>query len=163
MEQNLFYLQRGFSWSWHDVRMMAAGGAVSVDKDWRRPGVSWWPEEELTDEEERIISSQPEVDILFTHDVPEFIDISKHMACRGRHFLKVDRESQQHRRRIQRIVESVHPRILCHGHYHLRYSDAVNATWGRLHVQGFDCDGSGSDSWGILDLEQFKQRFTESR
>ena len=30
-------------------KILSLGGAASVDREWRVPGVSWWPDEVITD------------------------------------------------------------------------------------------------------------------
>jgi calcineurin-like phosphoesterase family protein len=54
--------------------MMLVGGALSIDKDFRTPGVSWWHDEELSSQEfyrvEQIyITKLPR--IMVTHDAPD--------------------------------------------------------------------------------------------
>ena len=50
----LTHLPRGWRWEWHGRTWLALGGGVSLDKavsQGRRP--PWWPEEEITDDQER--------------------------------------------------------------------------------------------------------------
>jgi predicted phosphodiesterase len=44
---NIHYLPRTYRWEWSGIRFLAMGGAVSVDKTWRTPGVEWWPRETI--------------------------------------------------------------------------------------------------------------------
>ena len=46
---NIVHLPRGYRWTWRGVRFMAVGGAVSMDRAFRREGTSWWPQEQLGD------------------------------------------------------------------------------------------------------------------
>lgn len=53
-------------------RAMFFGGASSIDKDRRTPGVSWWPEESITYGQVRktIETVDSPVDVMFTHEHP---------------------------------------------------------------------------------------------
>jgi predicted phosphodiesterase len=42
---NVWHLPRGFRWQWDSIRFLALGGAHSVDRPYRRPGVSWWAQD----------------------------------------------------------------------------------------------------------------------
>jgi len=46
-------------------------GALSYDKNMRVPGVSWWQNEQMTDEQlSEVIELGPQVDLILTHDAP---------------------------------------------------------------------------------------------
>lgn len=52
------------------------GGAWSIDREWRTPGVSWWPDEEVSDLAfRRIIEDYARIRprIVVTHDIPFFV------------------------------------------------------------------------------------------
>jgi Icc-related predicted phosphoesterase len=56
------------------VKFMYLGGAYSIDKDWRTPGIDWWYEEELSYAElERMISIYEEFkpDVMVAHELPD--------------------------------------------------------------------------------------------
>ena len=166
-------------WTWAGKQFVGAGGAVSVDKDYRLgqerakgkygPKTLWWPNEELTDADVEHIKRWKRwgamaggfdsVDYLFTHDCSNFTHFQ------GR--LKPDADSERHRRRIDEVIKVTAPRYQFHGHMHDRY-DWVNAqshgysafseekwtgpetrTIGLQAFQDFN-------SWGVLDTEQDK-------
>ena len=57
-----------------DYKVMYIGGAYSIDVAYRTPGVSWWPDEELSqfDLETLIYKYENEKpDVMITHEVPE--------------------------------------------------------------------------------------------
>jgi hypothetical protein len=150
----VYYVPRGTRWEWNDVRMMGLGGAYSVDKDWRLqieqyggmqrngrhgpptgPRTQWWPEEELTDEEvdAALARSDERLDILFTHDRPR----AAHPPWDRKDLL----ECQPNQDRIQRVIKALRPRLVVHGHLHLRYQDQIRSdgdSW--TTVIGLDCD-----------------------
>ena len=57
--------------------VMYCGGAWSIDQEWRTPGVSWWYNEELNDEEFFKVACdylQALPKIMVTHDLPQGIN-----------------------------------------------------------------------------------------
>ena len=46
---NVFYLKRGKIYTIEDKRFLVLGGALSDDKDWRKPHESWWEQEEWSE------------------------------------------------------------------------------------------------------------------
>ena len=60
----------------NDQEWFFMGGAMSIDRDFRVPGVSWWPEEELNYQQlNRMISiyEGAKPDVVVTHDCPDSI------------------------------------------------------------------------------------------
>ncbi len=166
------------TWKWANKKFVSAGGAVSVDKeyrlarerggDWydRQYGVwidggrgsgektLWWPNEQLTDEDLWDIRAMGQADYLITHDC------SNHTPFGQR--LKPDMDSQIHRQRIDKVIASVKPKFHWHGHMHERYD------WINTRAHGFyDLSEEGVygtrtigleafqdfNSWGVLDVE----------
>ena len=67
---NIFYMPRGSTYTLDDGRViMFMGGADSIDKDQRRIGVDWFPEEVI---QQRDLYDLPQVkvDIFITHTCP---------------------------------------------------------------------------------------------
>lgn len=151
-------------------QFVVAGGAVSIDKAWRlaqEKGLPfntgwgflstgratgdrtlWWPQEQLTDEEERQIISYGQADILLTHDASN--------ATPWGQRLKNDLDSEMHRHRIDRILRAVRPQFHFHGHFHELYhwENRIDGdTW--VETWGLDRDGS-DDNWGIFDTDTMK-------
>ena len=74
IRQGLWYMPRGCIAEIAGRRILFAGGAYSIDKDYRTPGKTWFPEEDLTPAEARRILSQPglrDVDMVVSHTCPE--------------------------------------------------------------------------------------------
>jgi hypothetical protein len=177
----LFYIPRGTRWEWNGIKMMGLGGAYSVDKDYRlrrtaqlvanaheknqyrrRAGAPvepfdpasfamWWPEEEINDEElAHAIGDGEPVDILFTHDKPKSANPPWNR--------KAYPECQPNAARIQTVVESLHVKMVVHGHLHFRYTDYIhNGTEdGYCVVEGLDCnaeaEGNPERSWMRVEL-----------
>lgn len=147
------------TWRWDDKTFMVAGGAVSVDKEWRlaaeeracAPRTYWWPNEELTDNDvQKIRMLGKKVDYLITHDA------SNNTAFRFR--LKTDPDSERHRRRIDSVISLTKPNMHFHGHYHTKYDWENGMSCGYEHhvkTYGFECD-TDWNSWGVLDTQTNK-------
>ena len=48
MKENVFYLMNGEMYRIGGKKFLVFGGALSIDKHWRTPYVSWWPQEQPT-------------------------------------------------------------------------------------------------------------------
>jgi len=110
----------GFPWK----EVFFIRGAYSVDKQWRIPGVSWWSEEELTEEELKIAlneykSKKPE--FVVTHDAPQSIINTiglpefSHLRTRTAEYL-------------QKMLDIHRPKWWIFGHHHVKYIEDVNET-----------------------------------
>lgn len=154
---------------WGGKQFVVAGGAYSIDKEWRiqrergwdiyekRKCVPldfplWSPGEQLTDEqveEFRKIGNEVKTDYLLTHDC------SDKTPFRGR--FKPDLESKIHRQRIDKVLKYINPKYHFHGHMHTVY-DWMNFVGEKdgeaVYVQtyGLECNNDYW-SWGVLDLE----------
>ena len=75
--ERVYHLMRGEVYSIYGNNFFTLGGARSVDKDRREEGVSWWKEEEPTQEEieygrKQLIHHADEIDYVITHESPLF-------------------------------------------------------------------------------------------
>ena len=135
---NVFHLPRGFNWTWHGYKWLAAGGGYSVDKPRRTAHKSWWPQETITDEEEAVIKAVGKVDLLLTHDTDGMHEIpGTHRTALHFRYDQIEL-SELHRARISRIMHATRPVFAFHGHYHSDYSRWINET--RTVVIGLDKD-----------------------
>ena len=79
----VYHLMRGELYAIHGRNIFTFGGARSVDVDrredgfswWKKPGASWWPEEEPTAEEiaygqRQLEAHRDEIDFVITHETP---------------------------------------------------------------------------------------------
>jgi hypothetical protein len=160
------------NWRWDNKQFISAGGAVSVDREWRLqreagvamdeygriakatgPRTMYWPNEELTDQDVHKLKTWGiDADYLITHDC------SNNTPWNGR--LKADPQSETHRRRIDEVIRATNPGMHFHGHMHTKY-DWLNFAGERngeaIYVQTYGLEHDTSwYSWGILDTETDK-------
>jgi hypothetical protein len=143
-------LDRGTRWQWHGRTWLSAGGAASPDQRFRIPGRSWWPEEELADDEVTAITADGAVDVLLTHDVGTVVPLGLQPwpqvwgeAARSK--------CDMHRTRMDRLAAGVQPSRWLFGHYHLFTERNVEAPWGMVKATGLDMDGA-TKNWGVLNV-----------
>jgi hypothetical protein len=75
---NVFYVPRGKYIEINGKNIMFIGGATSSDKKWRKPEISWFPEEDIS---ESVLYNLPDIkiDVVISHTCPqEFVDQFKH-------------------------------------------------------------------------------------
>jgi Icc-related predicted phosphoesterase len=129
IRSNILYTQKVNKWTWDGVTFKAVGGAHSIDKDWRTPGKSWWPQETLTDDQLNWAAQLGEADVLLTHDCPTYAPF--------KHRLKNDPDSHIHRQKIDEVVNHTKAKIHFHGHMHDWY-DYTNHYGGKIY--GLECN-----------------------
>jgi len=150
ISQWLHHIPRGASWAWQGVKFRALGGATSVDKAHRIPGVSWWPQEHVTDADLEATTTRGVCDVLLTHDCPAGVDIPgiKHRdyvaAAMSGWPIGALEHAWDHRDRLAEVIPALKPTHVWHGHFHVRYSAATS-----LHDQGLTrVEGLGDDGQG---------------
>lgn len=160
VRDRLLFSPKVHNWKWGNKRFYICGGAVSIDKQWRTEGHSWWPNETFSYNDLASVKKYqgPPVDYLFTHDC------SDHTPWKER--LKPDLESQDNRRRIDIAIKTLRPKMHFHGHMHTKY-DWINtkshglrdsafgldeSEWNghSTHTYGLECDYE-NNSWLLLD------------
>ena len=118
VSEKIYYLQRGKIYNIEGKNFLALGGGLSIDKDYRIPGLSWWKEEmwSYTEEEDlhTLLSENNKFDYIISHTAPnEFIEpLERHL----RHSL---RQYVDDTVRINNFVNAVcsFKHWYC-GHYH---------------------------------------------
>jgi hypothetical protein len=72
------YLKRGKVYTIDGFKFLVLGGALSVDKDRRRPGISWWENEYWTEDEKedlfKLLRRDSSFDFVLTHTGPNSIN-----------------------------------------------------------------------------------------
>ncbi len=150
VRERVFYLPRGQRWTWHGRTWVAVGGAASVDRALRIPGVDWWPEEELTDSQASRIAEAGPADVMVCHDVPAGVPVSLPPWRREWDLVDLAR-SDAHRARLQRVVDVVQPKLILHGHLHMAYAKKPDMGWGSPDVICLDRNRGSSHTWILVD------------
>jgi hypothetical protein len=146
------WLPRGYRWTWHGRTWLALGGGVSVDRVDRTEGVDWWPEEEITGEQERDVIAAGPADVMVCHDYPSGVVHS--FPDRPDWWAHADiARSERHEERLRRIVDAVQPSHLMHGHLHRAYQRTCDFGYGPVEVTGLDYDEGDGANWAVLDTK----------
>jgi hypothetical protein len=152
-------LPRGHRWTWHGRTWLSVGGAVSVDRisGRRVQGESWWPQEEITDEQEAAVIARGHADVMVCHDYPTAVALTFHGTDHhqasdfGFHKIDLDR-SKAHQARMQRIVNAVQPEHYLHGHLHIKHSRRYRMPYGDCQVTGLGMDGENGN-FAVLNVK----------
>lgn len=147
IRERLFYAPRGVTWRWGQRTFMALGGAYSVDQHARVEGLSWWPQEELNERDLHVAcvdETRGAVDVLFTHDMPN----SAYQMLDGTRKDPFP-HSIPNRQRLDTVIDHVQPKLVVHGHMHMRYSRFVARPWGQYRCEGLACNGEPFDDLAL--------------
>lgn len=150
VQPHIYHLPRGHRWGWHGRSWLACGGGVSLDRAVRRHGHDWWPQEEITDEQEAAIIADGQADVMVCHDCPATVTHS--FPPPPPDWSRADlARNDAHRARLQRIVDAVRPAHLAHGHLHRAYQRTCDFGHGAVQVTGLGADGS-KRNFAVLDV-----------
>lgn len=152
--KNVWHLPRGAVFSIAGTTFATMGGAISVDRQWRTPGTSWWAQEAISlIDMERFYNNVDSniVDVLITHDGPWTPIAHRHDYHTGGDY--PDREiiaSVGNRDYITELTRDFAPKVHAHGHMHLayEYEFAANTT---VYGLGRD-EGTMADRSILLDV-----------
>lgn len=119
------------------------GGAVSIDKAWRIKGLTWWEDEELSQEElNTIIDKYKEIKpkIVVTHDCPESV---ANEIMQGFNLRKLGFSSRS-RQAFESMLYHHQPKLWIFGHWHhtltFKRGDTVFKCLGELEYEDIDID-----------------------
>lgn len=141
VKSHIFYLPRGTVWSWNDIKLGALGGAISVDREKRRYGIDYFPDEAITMKDVNKLASHGELDILLTHDAPV-------LPYEKRFFSDdINRDCEENMLKIRHARRATLPRVLIHGHYHHYYTRVYEGT----RIYGLDSD-MNDPSFNYIDI-----------
>lgn len=157
-------LPRGFRAHLASGRILAAlGGANSIDRCRRTSGRSWWPGEQITEDDLAVLGTDP-VDVLVGHDAPANLPVLD--AFLRSHAGMWDRAglayAAQGRAMFHHGFLNVRPRLTLSGHYH-RCTDELVTHQADDHM--FECrsvvlDMNGAKlSQAILDVDDLSLEF----
>lgn len=145
IRSNIHYLPRGYRWTWQGKTFLALGGAHSVDRPWRRPGIEWWAGETISYADASIAASGGKADVMLTHDVPAGVRIP---SIEGNPHGFPDAEiyaAEVNRMMLREVVDVVQPSLLLAGHYHVRQSSVLRGEGYSTQVEVLAEDGRALD------------------
>lgn len=132
----VWHIPRGATLKVGETTFLALGGAYSVDKPHRTLGVSWWPQEMITqDDVDKAILAGP-ADVLLTHDVPYGIQDDLELISRLNSMFGIGaaERSLDNQRLISKVLASCGAQRVFHGHLHRAY----DAQLGEVAVTGLE-------------------------
>lgn len=134
--ERTFYMGRGTSGTMGNKHFLALGGAVSIDQERRIEGVSWFPDENLTQEDVDNALSAPQADVMFTHDIPH---VARSPFTEDRQFsIEVEEQKRLFDERMTEVFMHHKPKVLVHGHYHVPYTSERGGFDFSTIVKGLD-------------------------
>ena len=116
VEDPLSWAPRGHRWEWDGIRFGALGGAYSIDRRHRTEGLDFWSEEVTTAADVDRLGHDP-LDVLACHDGPTVPEGFRSLP--SEHQRRVDEASRE---QVAAAIERTRPRLVVHGHWHLRYT-----------------------------------------
>ena len=109
--------------------VMYVGGAWSIDHAWRTPGVSWWPDEELSYEElDKLVTKFGQVKprVMITHDCPT--SVAHKMFISNVLGLSSSIIKTRTGEAFQAMFELHQPEFHFFGHWHYTRQATINGT-----------------------------------
>lgn len=137
-------------------RVLSLGGAASVDRQSRIEGLTWWPEEAITDEHIAAAIAGGPADLMLTHEGPAGTPVRQ-----VREILRTNpmgfpdaalEASAASRARVAEVWNAVRPELLAHGHMHV---PAGGKTDDGRRVASLGRDGQ-EGNLAILDMATLK-------
>jgi hypothetical protein len=145
MRDHVQWASRGARWEWAGVRFGALGGAVSIDRFLRRPGVNWWAAEVPTQSDVDRLGDAP-LDVLVTHAAPTTPALPYRRLPLPPSIIA---DSREVRALLDQAVSRTAPELVVHGHYHVR----LHAVMEGRTIEGLAHDKSTpAEALAIMDL-----------
>ncbi len=151
---SLTYLPRGSRLVVEGRTLAFLGGARSIDRAWRTPGVDWFLEEAVHQTDLARLAAGGACDVLITHDAPSRTQLPLLADHEIPEVWRRERPAcDEHRRRIDEACAATRPAWLVHGHYHLRWTGEAVYEWGRIEVVALAEDGTSPyENLALLDI-----------
>lgn len=103
--------------------VLSLGGASSVDRGSRQEGLTWWPDEAITDEHVAAAIAGGPADLMLTHESPADTPVRpvrEILRSNPHWFTKTALEAAaESRARVSQVWDAVRPELLAHGHMHV--------------------------------------------
>ena len=121
------------TWGPINERVFYIAGASSIDRQWRTPGLDWWPEEQLgLDELDQAVRdyTQHEPSIMVTHDAPEFLlsTLISFNTMSGSNAFAGVTDNSATRAALNECYEVHQPDLWIFGHWHRHFQVTLSKT-----------------------------------
>ncbi|ROS56577.1 metallophosphoesterase [Frigoribacterium sp. PhB118] len=150
--ESVAFLPRGYQFSLGGRSFLSFGGAASPDQEKRVRGKDWWPEEEPTRAEADLAGSTRGVDVLLTHEAVNggTAKVDRVLANPNLRLFSEEglRASSRSRSMVTDVWHRTMPRILFHGHMHVKAERRLPDDRRVYSLAADEVDGNV----GILDL-----------
>lgn len=151
------YMPRGSTWNFDGISVGVIGGAVSIDRNYRKIGMSYWATETIRGDEAlraeaNFVSAK--VQVILSHDAPtSATGALKHGAEHDywERILPADikYDVKENREKLENLLRAVRPKHWFHGHYHYAYEQWILKT----HMMGLDMTSHGAGRDGCVVVE----------
>ena len=120
VSKHIKWLKRGRTYNIDGKKILAIGGADSVDKNLRTPDLSWWIQEQITNEDVSKVEAT-HYDYVLSHCCPTSIfNMNKVYLCtRGNIVDDTNIEFHQSENKLEQILNFIEFDKLYFGHYHV--------------------------------------------
>ncbi|AZZ54933.1 metallophosphoesterase family protein [Rathayibacter iranicus] len=154
-------LPRGWRATFPTGRVIAAlGGANSIDRYARKPGIGWWSDEQIKEDDLAALGTDP-VDVLLSHDAPNDIPYLR-LILRGNEKRWDPRGlayANAGQAQFQRGFLQVKPNLTVGGHYHLFVNQTIERDGFTSRHVILDLDDSTAVSQAVLDTDTLELLF----
>lgn len=121
LSEHCIWLRRGNIYTIDGNTFLTIGGAYSIDKAWRRPYISWWPDEAITRSDinkakRSLAKHNNKVDYILTHCAPT--PIHQTIASQEK-FTHASKEESYNEALLQEINVTANFKRWYFGHYHI--------------------------------------------
>lgn len=132
ISNKVIHLMRGQIYTIEGAAFFTFGGAASIDKEFRTENITWWPEEEPSDEERETAVQNLEkhnfqVDYIITHAAPKSIVRNELYA-----FQRLNKSSSETEKFLDTILVLTKYKHWYCGHYHYDF-DVKNRNFSVLY------------------------------
>ncbi|MGN7186973.1 metallophosphoesterase family protein [Microbacterium enclense] len=158
LSEHVTILPRPYRFTVGGRSVLSLGGAASVDRQWRREGVDWRPDERITDEMVERAVDGGRADLMVTHESPEGtpVEVVRRLLAGNPHgFPAVALAySAASREQLSRVWDAVRPELLVHGHMH---AAGGGVTGDGRRVMSLGCDEQRANI-AVLDMATLTAR-----
>ncbi len=156
----VWVLPRGFRFTLGGHSWMSFGGAASIDREFRTEGVDWWAEEAPTGRDvEDAIAGGP-VEVMLTHEAINggTSTVENILATNPMGWPAAAMSySAESREKVTRVWDAVHPKVLAHGHFHVK--GEIELPNGR-RVYSLGCNGQNGNL-ALLNIQTLEWEWVE--